>query len=274
MPDQGISEATDKQGIFQVVLFLQEMGRHFSVPVRSVAATGADTTRSIHRMIETTVYRSVCVLARYRIRQQSLRSGGPSPGSSPDTSSYPCLFLDLPNSDGERCRRPRHSTLPARHDPIRYRFGMNGPLEPQAISLMDGSRTRICRAASVALIPYSRAGMRPICQDPSIRCHGTRTSRCGVGHIRESDATRSTWFPWVRCSIRPARRRLPPTRAEIQPEHGLGAHLPRPRDEFISTELNCVSSVFHARSTRPVPSSDPPHPASDSPKRNCRRGNE
>src|ERR1019366_5381817 len=45
---------------------------------------------------------------------------------------------------------------------------MNGPLEPQAIRWIDGSRTRICRAASVAFIPYSRAGMCPICHGPSI----------------------------------------------------------------------------------------------------------
>ena len=45
---------------------------------------------------------------------------------------------------------------------------MKGPLDPQAMSFSEGSMTRICRAASAALRPYSAATMCPICQGPSI----------------------------------------------------------------------------------------------------------
>ncbi len=41
MPDEGIGEAADEQGIFQVVWLLQKMRRHFSVAVRRIAAAGA-----------------------------------------------------------------------------------------------------------------------------------------------------------------------------------------------------------------------------------------
>ena len=111
-------------------------------------------------------------------------------------------------------------------------------LEPQAMSCVPGSTTRIWRADSRALRPYSRAVMWPICHGPSISLprHQYRTL-CGscVAVLPAQVAPPGALVEVAVLDV--GHRLLGGARAQVETQQRLGAHELAPLDEVVGAEL-------------------------------------
>ena len=139
-----------------------------------------------------------------------------------------------------------------------------------------GSTARICRAASVAFMPYAApACARSATGHPS-HCPHTRTSHRAAARIRGSAAGRSTSFPSSTLQYSTQSGRIfCRYRSRNSTRTAARSHLPRPGEELVCAELVRLQRVPCAvQHRRPFVLRAPLHPASDSPRRSCRRASE